>query len=83
MRGHTHTHTQIFMVFLVFQRQGSVSVFQGGGGSLSLRKKTRKKKTEWKIHSPTNSMVVEMVPLKGGLGSIFHPPGSARTISGI
>ena len=29
------------------------------------------------------SMVVEMVPLKGGIGSIFHPPGSARTISGI
>ena len=28
-------------------------------------------------------MVVEMVPLKGGIGSIFHPPGSARTISGI
>ena len=23
------------------------------------------------------------VPLKGGIGSIFHPPGSARTISGI
>ena len=29
------------------------------------------------------SMVVEMVPLTGGIGSIFHPPGSARTISGI
>ena len=29
------------------------------------------------------SMVVEMVPVKGGIGSIFHPPGSARTISGI
>ena len=28
-------------------------------------------------------MVVEMVPVKGGIGSIFHPPGSARTISGI
>ena len=26
------------------------------------------------------SMVVEMVPLKGGIGSIFHPPGLARTI---
>ena len=23
------------------------------------------------------SMVVEMVPLKGGIGSIVHPPGSA------
>ena len=23
-----------------------------------------------------------LVPLKGGIGSIFHPPGSARTISG-
>ena len=22
-----------------------------------------------------------LVPLKGGIGSIFHPPGSARTIS--
>ena len=29
------------------------------------------------------SMVVEMVPLKAGIGRIFHPPGSARTISGI
>ena len=29
------------------------------------------------------SMVVEMVSLKGGIGSIVHPPGSARTISGI
>ena len=29
------------------------------------------------------SMVVEMVPLKGGIGCNFHPPGSARTISGI
>ena len=28
-------------------------------------------------------MVVEMVPLKGGIGSIFYSPGSARTISGI
>ncbi len=29
-------------------------------------------------------MVVEIVPLiKGGIGSIFHPTGSARTISGI
>ena len=25
-------------------------------------------------------MVVEMVPLKGGIGSIFGPPGSARTV---
>ena len=24
-----------------------------------------------------------LVPLKGGMGRIFHPPGSARTISGI
>ena len=29
------------------------------------------------------SMVGMLVPLKGGIGSIFHPPGSARTISGI
>ena len=29
-------------------------------------------------------MVVERVPVKvGSVGSIFHPPGSARTISGI
>ena len=27
-------------------------------------------------------MVVEMVPFKGGIGGIVHPPGSARTISG-
>ena len=27
-------------------------------------------------------MVGMLVPLKGGIGSIFHPPGSARTISG-
>ena len=26
-------------------------------------------------------MVVEMVPLKGGIGDIVHPPGSARTIN--
>ena len=30
-----------------------------------------------------SSMVVEMVPLKGGIGSIFHPQTKARTISGI
>ena len=36
-----------------------------------------------KSDSEHESMVVEMVPLKGGIGSIFHPPGSARTISGI
>ena len=35
------------------------------------------------LFSKVASMVVEMVPLKGGIGSIFHPPGSARTISGI
>ena len=29
------------------------------------------------------SMVGNLVPLKGGIGSIVHPPGSARTISGI
>ena len=29
------------------------------------------------------SMVGMLVPIKGGIGSIFHPPGSARTISGI
>ena len=28
-------------------------------------------------------MVVEMVPIKGGIGRIFHPPGSARTINGV
>ncbi len=28
-------------------------------------------------------MVVEMVPLKGGIGSIFHPPESKDYISGI
>ena len=26
----------------------------------------------------TKSMVVEMVPLKGGIGSIFHPPGFGK-----
>ena len=29
------------------------------------------------------SMVGMLVPLKGGIGSIFHPPGSAIYISGI
>ena len=27
-------------------------------------------------------MVGLLVPVKGGIGSIFYPPGSARTISG-
>ena len=30
-----------------------------------------------------SSMVGNLVPIKGGIGSIFHPLGSARTISGI
>ncbi len=35
------------------------------------------------MESQSTSMVVEMVPIKGGIGSIWGLQGSARTTSGI
>ena len=32
---------------------------------------------------PNKNQWIFQVPVKGGIGSIFYPPGSARTISGI
>ena len=32
---------------------------------------------------PNKNPWILQVPVKGGIGSIFYPPGSARTISGI
>ena len=36
-----------------------------------------------KLWGRVPSMVGNLVPLKGGMGSIWGPPGSARTISGF
>ena len=37
----------------------------------------------WLFNEDPYNQWLFLVPVKGGIGSIFHPPGSARTISGI
>ena len=51
--------------------------------AISLEKIYDSTKLTYSLPRDQGSMDFSGSNVKGGLGSIFHPPGSARTISGI